>query len=137
MAIPALADRLSRIDHPEADDPGVFTYSTNDGLATDFVVHVTAHPAGRIYVTHMRAMDRRDPATSAIKHYSTADGLPGSEFKMALRDRGGALWFCTTTRIARLMPAGEPAVSFSPIQIGALRISGVPYSVSALGARAM
>ena len=88
MAIPAVADRLSRIDHPEADDPGVFTYSTNDGLATDFVVHVTAHPAGRINVTHMRAIDRRDPATSAIKHYLTADGLPGSEFKMAFRDRG-------------------------------------------------
>jgi len=128
---------LCRIDHPEADDPHVVTYTTKDGLATNFVIHVTGDAAGRIYVTHMRGIDRLDPSSSAIKHYSTADGLPGSEYKMAFRDRGGALWFCTTTGIARFMPADEPRVSVSPTLIGALRISGVPYSVSALGERAV
>ena len=128
---------LCRIDHPEADDPRVVTYSTRDGLASDFVVHVTGDRAGRVYVTHMRGIDRLDPATLAIKHYSTADGLPGSEYKMAFRDRGGALWFCTTTGIARFMPADDERVSLSPILIGALRVSGVPYPVSALGERAV
>jgi hypothetical protein len=83
--------RLSRIDHPEADDPRVFTYSTKDGLATDFVVHVTADPAGRIYVTHMRGIDRPDPAMSAIKHYSTADGLPAANSKWRSAIAGSAV----------------------------------------------
>jgi PAS domain S-box-containing protein len=128
---------LCRIDRPEADDPRVVTYSTTDGLASNFVVHVTGDGTGRIYVTHMRGIDRLDPATSAIKHYSTADGLPGSEYKMAFRDRGGALWFCTTTGVARFLPAANERTSLSPILIGGLRISGIPHPVSMLGERAV
>ena len=127
---------LWRIEHPEADHPNVVAYSTREGL-TSGIVHVTGDRDGRIYASHMRGIAWLDPATLEIKHYSTADVLPGSEFKSALRDRDGALWFCTTTGVARLLPVESGHPTPPPILIGALRVSGVMYPLSALGETAV
>ena len=129
---------LGRIDHPDGDRPRVVTYSVKDGLASNFVVHVTGDLNGRIYVVHMRGIDRLDPATMGIKHYSTVDGLPANEFKMAFRDRSGVLWFCTTTGLARFAPAAaEERAALSSMLIAGVRVAGVPHPVSPLGERAV
>jgi PAS domain S-box-containing protein len=127
---------LWRIDHPEADQPMAVAYTMRDGL-TSGVVHVTGDLQGRIYASHMRGIDRLDPSTLEIKHYSTMDVLPGSEFKAALRDQRGALWFCTTTGLARLVPIEPSRTAPPPILIGALRVSGVTHPVSPLGETAI
>ena len=54
-----------------------------------------------------RGIDRLDPVSGRVKHYSTADGFAGGEFTAATHDRSGALWFCTTAGLSRLIPAGE------------------------------
>jgi PAS domain S-box-containing protein len=125
---------LCRIDHPTADRPRAVTYTRADGLNTDILLYVTGDLAGRIYVTSTRGIDRLDPTTGRIRHYSTADGLAGGEFTAAIRDRRGALWFGTTTGLSRLIPAPEQTVSYAPpILISALRIAGIAQPVSALG----
>ena len=123
---------LGRIVHPDAEQPQVITYSAVEGITSN-VLHVTGDREGRIYASHMRGIDRLDPSTSQIKRYSTADVLPGSEFKGALRDRGGALWFTTLTGLARLVPVETSRTAPPPIMIGALRIAGITHPLSALG----
>ncbi len=72
-----------------------------------------------------------------ITHYTTADVLPGTEFKSALRDRRGALWFCTTTGLARLVPSEASHTTPPPILIGALRVAGIAHPLSFLGESAV
>lgn len=125
---------LWRIDHPAEAVPAVVAYTMRDGL-TSSVIQVTGDLQGRIYATHMKGLDRLDPVSRQFTHYSTADVLPGSEFKSALRDRHGALWFCTTTGLARLVPPEPGRTAPPPIMIGALRVAGIPHPLSALGER--
>src|SRR5262249_62117352 len=63
------------------------------GLATDSTFSLIADNFGRIYVGHARGVDRLDPNTGHIKHYTTADGLPPGVIECATRDAQGALWF--------------------------------------------
>ena len=125
---------LWRIDHPDADSPGVIAYARPEGL-TSSIIHVSGDRQGRVYASHMRGIDRLDPTTLQLMHYSTADVLPGTEFKSALRDRHGALWFCSTTGVARLIPIEPGRTPPPPVLIGALRIAGVTHPLSALGER--
>jgi PAS domain S-box-containing protein len=124
---------LCRIDDPSADRPQVSKYTTSDGLATNVLLSVSGDLAGHIYVTGARGIDRLDPTTGKIKHYAMTDGLPGGELTTAMRDRSGALWFGTTTGLARLVPPEERRVPPPPVLIGALRVAGVARGLSALG----
>jgi PAS domain S-box-containing protein len=128
---------LFRFDNPAADRPHVVRYARAEGLMTDVLLSVISDARGRIYVTGARGIDRLDPTTGTIKHYSTTDGLPGGEFTCAMRDRAGALWFCTTTGLSRLVRADEERTSPPSIFIGALRVAGIAQPVSELGERAV
>jgi hypothetical protein len=68
---------LCRIDNPGGDRPRLAAYTKTHALASDVVLSVTGDVAGRIYVSTSRCIDRLDPKTGRVKHYSTADGLTG------------------------------------------------------------
>jgi signal transduction histidine kinase/ligand-binding sensor domain-containing protein len=124
---------LGRIDHPEADRPRVVAGTHADGLTTSTLLRVTGDTAARIYAASIRGIDRLEPASGRVKHYSTADGLAGGEFTAAFRDHTGALWFATTTGLSRLVPEPEQGIAPPPILIGSVRIAGIAQPLSALG----
>jgi ligand-binding sensor domain-containing protein len=68
---------VARIDAPDADRPRVVPYTTANGLTTNLVHTITGDAGGRIYVTGARGIDRLDPDSNKVRHYSTADGLAG------------------------------------------------------------
>lgn len=74
--VPTYRGGLSRIDDPAADRPRLITYTTADGLSSNEVTTVTGDRGGRIYIGTGRGIDRLDPATGRVKHYTIADGLP-------------------------------------------------------------
>lgn len=124
---------VCRIDDPGADRPQIVRYTRAEGLTTDTVLGLTGDLAGRIYITGARGIDRLDPATGRIKHYSAADGLAGGEFTGEMQDRSGALWFCSTVGLSRFTPLREERTWPPPVWIGALRVAGVGQSLSPLG----
>jgi ligand-binding sensor domain-containing protein/two-component sensor histidine kinase len=128
---------LCRIDDPNADRPHLVTYTKREGLASNIVQDATGDSAGRIYILTLRGIDRLDPETGNIRHYSAIDGLTGGEFRASFRDRTGALWFGTTRGLSRLIPEPERAASPPPVFIGGLRISGEAYSLSEMGETAV
>ncbi len=128
----AVRSGLFRIDDPAAGAPRITVYGRAEGLA-DTVQVVTGDAEGRIYAGTSRGVDRLDPRTGEVTHFSAANGLTGGEFKSAFRDGHGALWFCTTSGLSRFVPGLEDSAVPPPVLIGSLRVSGIVRPLSALG----
>ena len=128
---------VARVDDPGAEHPRFVTYSAADGLSSNQATCVTEDQWGMIYIGTGRGLDKLDPATGRIRHYTTTDGLANSFINVAFRQRDGSLWFGTLQGLSRLMPQPERAASPPPILITALRIAGVGYPLSELGASAV
>ena len=75
---------LGIIDNSGSPHFGVRVYKTSDGLASDAINCIIEDTAGRIYAGTTKGVDRLDPRTGHIKHFSTADGLAHGEVKVAL-----------------------------------------------------
>jgi len=125
---------LARLDDTAADKPRFISYTTTEGLSSNDVWCVTEDRDGQIYVGTGRGMDRLDPESGYIKHFTSADGLMVGKVTSAYRDRHGALWFASNVHgLSRLVPVPDPATSAPPILISGLRIAGVTYPISQFG----
>jgi signal transduction histidine kinase len=94
---------------------------------------ITEDARGRIYFGTDRGIDRLDPVTGSIRHYSTANGLPNDFVNTAYRDSSGALWLGTLRGIARLVPRDDRPTPLPEARITGVTIAGSAYPVSALG----
>src|SRR5262249_6728682 len=109
------------------------TNTPGGGLSSNDVKAVTEDRWGRIYLGTGRGIDRLDPATGHLRHYTANEGALLGDVVAALRDRDGALWFSYATGLVRLEPEANPEPILPPVLITALRIAGDPQRVSALG----
>jgi ligand-binding sensor domain-containing protein/two-component sensor histidine kinase len=124
---------LVRVDHAGAERPAFVSYTTIQGLSSNNTEVITGDALGHIYVGGARGLDRLDPSTGRVKHFTVADGLAPGLFRAALLDRHGVLWFGMTSGLARLAPVAETPPAPPPVLISGVRVSGVPQFVSALG----
>lgn len=123
---------LIRIDNPSSESSRLIAYTTAEGLSSNHALCVIQDNEGRIYAGVGNGIDRLDPATGQIKHYTFADGLRSSLY-VAYRDRKGALWLGTAKGLSKLIPEYEQPSSLPPTFISGMRISGVTQSVSDFG----
>jgi len=86
-----------------------------------------------MYFGTARGLDRFDPETKRIRHYTKVEGLANNSVTVAFRDRQGTLWFGTDLGLSRLAPGPDPPQQPPPILISGLRIAGDSYAISALG----
>jgi len=80
-------------------------------------------------------IDRLEPTTGLVRHYTKADGLSGTDLTTAFRDRSGRLWFGTYNGLFRLVPAQDRPVSLPSVLIQSVRVAGASYVMSDLGQR--
>lgn len=126
---------LVRVLNPMADHPQFISYTTREGLSSNEIGAITEGQQGRIYFWTGRGVDRLEPGSGAIRHYTEADGLieSGSDHSVAFRDHQGRLWF-GADGLSRLDPESEHPNSAPPIRITGVSVRGVPYAdVSELG----
>jgi len=123
---------LIRVDQATSDRPAFTAYSTAHGLSSNSIEILNEDVFGGIYAGSGRGLDRLDPVSGHIKHFTTANGLPSTGFLSAYRDQGGALWFGTLKGLSRLVPTLEKSPA-PPILLTGLRIEGFARSVPALG----
>jgi streptogramin lyase len=99
-----------------AEHLSIQCWSTANGLASDEIQAITEDNYGRIYAGTGLGIDRIEPESGRIMHYTHADGLAEGEVQDALRDRDGDLWFAPTRgfrgcihgliRLQRACPSG-------------------------------
>ena len=130
---------LARIENPEAAHPSFKVFLARAHLwdiPNSVGFAIAEDNAARIYVATALGVDRLDPATGRIKHYTTADGLPTTNPYVGFRDSLGRLWFGfgRSPGLARLMPQPDgPDPQPPAVFINGLRIGGEPYPVSDFG----
>jgi signal transduction histidine kinase len=125
---------LNRIDDPTADVLRVVRYTTLDGLSSNNIRSITEDERGRIYAGTGHGIDRLDLETGAVKHFTVADGLPKGIIEHAYRDRQGTLWFGSVYGLSRFVPEKQESLMLPSVYLTGLRIEGVPWPVSELGA---
>jgi two-component sensor histidine kinase/sugar lactone lactonase YvrE len=128
----ASSNGLGLIEHPGSPHFEMRIYKASDGLASDGIMCVTEDAAGRIYAA-TTGVDRLDPRTGHIKHFSTADGLARGSIRMAMRDGAGDLWFATTQGLSRLSPTADRPPAIPSVRITDLHIGRERYPVSQVG----
>ena len=127
---------LIRVDDADADRPRFVTHTTAQGLSSNRTDVIVEDLQGRIYVGTGRGIDRFDPATGRIKHFTTADGLAAGVLRAAYRDRSGVLWFGMTGGLSRLLPTPDAAAAPPPaVFVSGLVVGGSRVVVSAVGER--
>ncbi len=124
---------LAWIDDVTAMRPRFVTFTTQQGLITNDVRCITEDLWGRLYVGTSRGVDRIDPVTGHIKHYTKADGLSNEFVTAALRDPSGVLWFGTINGLSKLIPQLDQPEPPPTVLISGLRVAGVKYGLSELG----
>ena len=129
---------LARADDPAAARPRFRIYtSASDRLSSDSVRSLGEDLQGRILLGTARGVDRLDPGSGTVESYTTGDGLAATIVPAAFRDRWGHLWFGTLEGLSRLDPRRPAEVRPPRVVISAVRIAGVPWPVSELGARTL
>ena len=128
---------LGRVDDPSADLLATRVYTTRDGLGSNNLRALAVDRFDRVFAGGARGVDRLDPDTGRIRHYSAADGLVSDFVTAAFRDSRGDLWFGTYGGVYRLRPGQEPKDEAPPIAITAVRIAGGNYPVQELGDQAV
>ena len=115
---------LVRVDDAGSERPRFVKFTTAQGLSSNRTEVIAEDPYGRIYVGTGRALDRLDPNTGRVRHFTAADGLAPGLFRSAYRDRAGALWFGMTGGLSRLEPQPDFPASALPVLVTATAAPG-------------
>jgi len=124
---------LAVLDNPGAESFKLRMYRQSDGSTNLRVRTLVDDQKGYIYAGTTAGVDRLDPKTGHIKHFSTADGVARGQMQSAFRDTAGNLWFATSLGLSRLVPVASRPLLNPSILITALQAGGVPYPVSPRG----
>jgi ligand-binding sensor domain-containing protein/signal transduction histidine kinase len=124
---------LGRIDKPDEAQPHLAVYTRAEGLSDNTILCLTEDQWGRVYACTGHGIDRLDPATGRIRHYTPADWLARGELNVATRDRHGALWFGSLLGLTRLVPELEQPASPPPVLVTGLEVRGVSQPLAELG----
>jgi ligand-binding sensor domain-containing protein/two-component sensor histidine kinase len=124
---------LGRIVNTSEERLRIEVYNTDRGMASNSIQSLVEDLQGRIYAGTGKGVDRLDPKSGHIRHFSSADGLAHGELKSAVRDRSGSLWFATTQGLSRLTTTEDRPSVVPRVLITDLQIGGAAYPVSQLG----
>ncbi len=124
---------VGRIDNPAAEKPLVKRYGLEQGLSSEHVFSLAEDDGGRIYVAGGRGVDRLDPRTAILHHFTSLSGLPQGDTQFLFRDRHGSIWFASFYGLARYRPEPDQTWDTPAPLLRALLVGGVPYPISETG----
>jgi len=133
----SLESGLIRVEAADADHPHFKAFTMRDGLSTNSVQVVVEDLAGNVYMGGSHGIDRLNPATGEVRHYTKDDGAAPGLLRSAFRDRHGVLWFGTDFGLTRLDPSTLPQASTTGpgVFITGVSVGGVRRTVSTIGER--
>jgi len=124
---------LGLLAEPTAAHPHFEIYNKSRGLGSNMMLCIVEDAMGRLYAGTARGVDRLDPETGHVRHFSGLDGVPYGGFTSAIRDRSGAIWFSSHNGLSRLIPEPTTTPDSMRVLITSLEAGGENYAVSQLG----
>ena len=125
---------ILRIDEPTAENPAIRTYTEADGLSSNRTLSVTEDLQGFIYIGTDRDISRLNPRTDEFRHLNLAKTQLQREYRSAICDKQGVLWFGTTEGLVKYAPIADTPEKPPEILLTGVNVEGVPQRVSASGA---
>lgn len=124
---------VARIDVPADEKPRFVTFGLAQGLSSEVASSLAEDQWGRIYAGTERGLDRIEPATGNVQHFTANDGLNHGVVEASFRDRNGDLWFGAGEGLSWLRPAREPPKSPPTVRITRVTLDGIRQPVAELG----
>lgn len=124
---------VGRMDHPAAGEPQIQRYGLDQGLSSEHVFSLAEDDRGRIYVAGGRGVDRLNPHTGTLHHFTSSSGLPPGDTQFLFRDRQGSIWFASFYGLARYRPEPDQVAETPGPLLRSLRVGGDPYPISETG----
>lgn len=126
---------VGRMDHPEADEPQIRHYGPQEGLSSDQVYSLAEDNKGRIYVAGGRGVDRLDPKSTMLHHFTASSGLPPGDTGFLFRDREGCIWFGSFYGLSRYRPEQDETMETPAPLLRGLRLDGERFPIAETGER--
>lgn len=126
---------VTRFDDPQDLTKISARYTIENNLSSNNARSLLEAANGDVYVGTARGVDRIAKGAGEIRHHSIADGLSGDFVGSSLAEPGGAMWFCTTNGLSRLIPKNENKTPAPQVWISNLRVTGENRFVPPLGAK--
>ena len=124
---------ILRIGNPQAATPSIVNYTQDDGLSGNRTLAITQDRQGFIYIGTDRDINRFNPQTLEFKSLKLAAGEPQREYRSAICDREGTLWFGTTEGLVKYTPLPDAPPAPPAILITGVSVESEPQKVSAMG----
>jgi signal transduction histidine kinase/streptogramin lyase len=118
---------------PSAPHPHFDVYNKSRGLGSNSIRCIVEDAMGLLYLGTARGVDRLDPETGHVRHFSSLEGVPYGGFTSAIRDRSGALWFSSYRGLSRFIPEPSRAPGSLKVLITGLQAGGEDRAISQLG----
>ena len=128
---------LGRCDDPTAPLPAFSRLTTREGLSSDGIFALVEDEEGRLWVGTQRGVDRLDPESGRVVHFSSADGLASDSVQAAARDGDGNLWFATLAGVSRLSPPFPEPPPLRSLRVLQLVADGIPFPLPEGGVTAL
>ena len=125
---------LRQIEHPGDTHPLLASYPTASTLSSITVRAIAEDRMGRVYVATPRGVDRIEPESRKVRHYTTGDGFAGGSPASLYCDRHGRIWIGSSLGLSVLVPAEDRASPAPRVYITGLSVNGEPVSVTEPGA---
>ncbi len=124
---------LLRLDDVGAVKPRFVKPAMRRNLSSDHISSLAEDKWGRIYIACGRGVERLNPQTGALEHFSTENGLPAGETERLHRDPEGNIWFASNSGLARYQPEIERHdIPTAPL-LRSIRVNGQEQPISILG----
>ena len=107
---------LGRINDPGAARPRISKLGMDQGLSSNHIFSLAEDRFGWIYIAGGHGVDRLDPQSGAIRHFSQTTLLPPGETERLYRDRNGSIWFASNFGLTRYDPE-PPSLPAPPVPL--------------------
>ena len=135
--VASLEGGLGRVEDPAANEPRLQVITRAQGLSSNEIWCILEDRFGRIYAGNARGVDRIDPESGEILHYTEADGLVPGDIRVNCSRPKWRFVVSLESRRCRFRPTLDSSASAPVVRITGVQVAGNPLPVSDLGETAL
>lgn len=122
-----------QIGNPAAETLQFINYTAANGLSSNRTLSLTQDKQSFIYIGTDRDINRLNPQTGEFKQLNLAKNQLQHEYRSAVCDGDGTLWFGTTEGLVKYIPMPDKPMKPPEVLVVSALVESVGQKVSAIG----